>query len=186
MDPQELLREAQLFLVHGNDQESIDAFTKALEAGADPYIAYLSRGVAYIKIKEVDKAISDFNHAISANSKSARAYFYRGMAYMMQMEFENAVVDFTKALTLKTDYGMALFSRAVAYARLGKFDESSQDMKVVLPQMEQNLQSFADTYGIIRTEMGKAMAQISGEAQTPALELSEKDMSTLKKWIEEE
>jgi len=185
MDPQTLLREAQMFFVDGKDKESIDAYTKALQAGADPYIAHLSRGVAHVKIKEVDMALGDFSKAISANNKSARAYFFHGMAYMMKEEFENAVSDFTRALELKTDYAMAKFARAVSYARMDKFDESSQDMMVVMPQMEENFQSFADTYGIIRTEMWKVMEQISGEEKMPTLGLSEKDISTLKKWLDQ-
>jgi hypothetical protein len=43
MDPQELMREAQLLFVDGKVKESIKAFTKAIEAGANPYIAHLSR-----------------------------------------------------------------------------------------------------------------------------------------------
>ena len=186
MDTQELMREAQLLFVEGKEKESIKAFTKAIEAGADPYIAHLSRGVAHVKIKEVDMALGDFSKAISANNKSARAHFFRGMAYMMKEEFENAVLDFTRALELKTDYAMAKFARAVSYARMDKFEESSQDMMVVMPQMVENFQGFADTYGIIRTEMWKVMSQISGEEKMPTLGLSEKDITTLKKWLEQE
>ena len=184
MDTQELMREAQLLFVDGKVKESIEAFTKAIEAGANPYIAHLSRGVAHVKTEEVEMALNDFNKAISMNNQSARAYFFRGMVYMMKNEFDNAVSDFTRALELKTDYGMAKFSRSVSYARLGKLDESSKDMMAVLPEMEKNLQSFADSYGIIRTEMGKVMAQMAGEAA--ALDLNEKDINTLKKWLEEE
>jgi hypothetical protein len=46
MDPQELLRQAQLLCVDGKVKESIEVFTRAIEAGANPYIAHLSRGVA--------------------------------------------------------------------------------------------------------------------------------------------
>jgi len=105
---------------------------------------------------------------------------------MMKNEFESAVSDFTKALEYKQGYGMAKFSRAVSNARLGKFEESSKDMNAVLPQMEENLQSFADTYGIVRTQMWKVMEQLSGEASTPTLELKEKDINTLKQWLEQE
>jgi tetratricopeptide (TPR) repeat protein len=187
MDMQELLRDAQLLFANGKDKESLEAFTKALEAGADPYLVYLSRGVVYVRTREADSALENFSKAIEANSKSARAHFYRGIAFMMKEEFENAIADFTKALELKTDYAMALFARAVSYARLGKFDESSKDMLVVVPQMEQSVQSFADSYGIVRTQMWKAMAQMGGgEAGTPTLSLKEKDMETLKKWLKAE
>src|SRR3990172_4662365 len=159
MDPSGLLKEAQLLLIDGKDKESIEAFTDA---------------------------IKDFGMAIEANSKSARAYFFRGLAHMLKNEFENSVEDFTKALELKTDYGMAKFSRATAYARLDKADEASKDLMEVMPQLELNLQSFADTYGIVRTEMWKVLAQISGERQWPTLTLGKKEMDTLKKWLSEE
>jgi tetratricopeptide (TPR) repeat protein len=139
-----------------------------------------------VKVQEIGKALSDFDTAISLNKQSARAYFFRGMIFMLQNEFEKAVADFTSALTYKKDYGMAMFCRAVSYARLGKFEESSKDMLIVLPQMEENLQSFADTYGIVRTEMWKVMAQMSGDAKTPTLALDEKELNTLKKWLEQD
>jgi tetratricopeptide (TPR) repeat protein len=186
MDPIRMLEEAQLLLVDGKDKESIEAFTKAIEAGADPYIAYLSRGASHLKLKQADEALNDFNEAISANSKSARAYFYRGMVYMRKHKFEKAVEDFSKALELKTDYTMAKFSRAISYAQLDKTEEASKDMMAVMPQMEQNIQSFADTYGIVRTERWKVMAQLSGERPLSTLGLSENEIDTLKKWLEEE
>ncbi len=186
MEPQEMLRAAQLLFVEEKDKESIEAYTKAIEAGADPYVSHLSRGVVYVKTREVDKALEDFNNAINANKRSFRAYFYRGMAYMMRGEFEKAIEDFTGALNLKTDYAMAKFSRAVSFARLGRYDEASKDMLVVIPQMEEGLQSFSDSYGIVRTEMWKVMAQISGESKTPTMELGEKEMDALKKWLRQE
>jgi tetratricopeptide (TPR) repeat protein len=183
MEPQELLRQGQLLFVEGKDKESIEAYTHAIEAGADPYIAHLSRGVAYVKIKEANKAIDDFTRALDANRQSARAYFYRGLVKMMKEEFDNAVGDFTKALDFKTNYAMAKFARAVSYARLGKWDEASKDMMAVVPEMEANLQSFADTHGIVRTQMWKVMAQLSGDSEIPTLNLSEEAMNILKEWL---
>lgn len=185
-DNEELLRKAQLFFAEGKNKESIDAFSKALEAGADRYIVHLSRGVGYIKEQDVDHAINDFSEAIHVNKQSARAHFFRGLAYMMKNEFGDAIADFTSALEYKHDYFMAKFCRGVSYARLGNFEESSKDMAVVLPQMDENLQSFADTYGIVRTEMWKVMAQMGGDAKTTNLSLSEKEISTLKKWLDQE
>jgi len=185
MNSQDLLKEAQLLFVDGKDKESIEAFRKAMEAGADPYICHLSSGAAHLKLKETGEAINDFGKAIEANNKSARAYFYRGMAYMDKNEFEKAVDDFTRALEQKTDYAMAKFSRAVAYARMDKIEEASQDMMAVIPEMERGLQTFSDSYGIVRTEMWKVLAQLSGERPWPTAELGEKEMETLKKWLKE-
>lgn len=186
MDANGLLKEAQVLFIEGKDKESIEAFTKAINAGADPYIAFLSRGAAHLKLKEGEHAIKDFSEAIKANFKSPRAYFFRGMAYLLGNEYEKAIEDFTRALELKSDYGMAKFSRSAAYAQLGKFEEASKDLTEVLPQMEVNLQSFADTYGIVRTQMWRLLAQLSGETTWPALKLNEKEVDTLKRWLSEE
>lgn len=186
MDSQELLRQAQLLFAEEKYKESIEAFTKALEAGADPYISHLSRGVGYMNLQDIDSALGDFSKAISLNTQSARGYFFRGLAHMMKNGFEDAVSDFTNALEYKHDYGMAKFCRAVSNARIGNFEESSKEMAAILPQMEENLQSFADSYGIVRTEMWKVMAQMSGDAKTPTLALNENEISTLKKWLDQE
>ena len=185
MNPDDLLKEAQLLLVDGKDRESIEVFSKAIEAGAAPYICHLSCGVAHLKLKEVDEAINDFSKAIDANNKSARAYFYRGLSYMDKNEYEKAADDFSQALERKTDYGMAKFSRAVAYARMNKTEEATEDMMAVIPEMEKNLQAFSDSYGIIRTEMWKVFAQLSGERPWPTVELGEKEIETIKKWLKE-
>ena len=185
MNPDDLLKEAQLLLVDGKDRESIEVFSKAIEAGADPYICHLSLGVVHLKLKETDKAINDFSKAIDANNKSARAYFYRGLSYMDKNEYEKAAEDFSHALERKTDYAMAKFSRAIAYARMNKAEEASQEMMAILPLMEENIQAFADTYGIVRTEMWKVLAQLSGERPWPTVELGEKEIETIKKWLKE-
>jgi len=185
MDPMELLKEAQLLFVNGKHKESIEAFTKAIEAGVEPYIGYLSRGAANLKADEADKAINDFTQAINANNESARAYYFRGIVYLMREEFEQAVSDFTKALELKKDYAIAQFSRSVAYARMNMTEEASADMKHIMPLMEENIQSFADSHGILRTQLTKVVGVLEGERQWPTLDLDAKEMDTLKKWLDE-
>ncbi len=186
MNPVELLKEAQIFFLDGKYKESIEVFTKAIEAGADPYITHLSRGVAHLKLKEIDEAINDFTEAINANNQSARAYYFRGNVHMMKNEFEKAVSDFSKAMELQSGHVMARFSRGVAYARMNKVDEASADIKAVMPEMELNMQGFVDTHGIVRTELFKVMEQISGGRPLISLKLSEKEINTLEKWLKEE
>jgi tetratricopeptide (TPR) repeat protein len=185
MDYKQLLGEAQLLFVEGKEKESVEAFAKALEAGADPFIVYLSRGAAHLKLKEVDRALDDFSKAIEVNNKNARAFYFRGMAFILNNEFERAVSDFSMALEIKVDLFTAKFARATAYARMKKFEEAALDLKVVLPQMGVNLHSFTDTYGILRNEMWKVVEQLSNEILHPNLRLTEEEINTLRKWLEE-
>ncbi|MEW6571259.1 MAG: tetratricopeptide repeat protein [Nitrospirota bacterium] len=184
MTAEELLGKAQLLFVDGKHRESIGAFTEALEAGANAYIVHLSRGVAYLNLKELDNAINDLHQAINANDKSARAYYYRGMIFMAKEDFERAIADFTQSLELKPDLHIVKFARATAYARLRQYDNAAADFKAVLPQMEVNLQSFTDTYGIVRTAMWKVMAQMDGEATAPEWTASE--IEAIKRWLGDE
>ncbi len=186
MDPKELLGKAQILFVEGNEEESIKVFTQALDAGADPFIVYLSLGVAHMKLKKPDKAMEDFNKAIEANSKNPRPYYYRAMLYMDSDEYAKAITDLTSALELKPDLHFAKFARATAHGRLGNIDESAADFKTVIPLMAENMQSFADQYGMVRTQVGKVMSQLSGERETPAVQLNEEEMGTLKKWLDGE
>lgn len=87
MDAHEFFEDGKRLFVEGMLRESIDAFTKALDAGADPEITYLSRGTAYLKLKEANEAIDDFTKAIEADKSSPRACYYRGMAYTNKEDF---------------------------------------------------------------------------------------------------
>lgn len=184
MDPKELLGKAQILFVEGMEEDSIKVFHQALDAGADPFIVYLSLGVAHMKLKKPDKALEDFNKAIEANSKNPRPYYYRAMIYMDSEDYEKAITDLTRALELKPDLHFAKFARATAYGRLGNTDESAADFKTVIPLMEVNMQSFADQYGMVRTQVGKIMSQLSEEREAPTVQLSEQEMETLKKWLD--
>ena len=64
MDAKELFREGQIFFVEGKYAESIASFSKAIEAGEKTEIAFLSRGVAYFRMEQFDKAAEDFNVVI--------------------------------------------------------------------------------------------------------------------------
>ncbi len=188
LDATAAFQEGQLLFIEKKIKESIEAFTNALEAGSDPFMTYLSRGSAYLQMKETDYAINDFSKAIEANKKSARPYYYRGMAYMVKSDYGKAADDLSKALELAPKLLAARFARAVAYARSGKLDEASSDLKDTIPEMEAGLERFADNYGIVKTEMWKVMSQLTGEAaeaEAPGLELTPEEVETIKKWLVE-
>ncbi|MGW8273037.1 MAG: tetratricopeptide repeat protein, partial [Thermodesulfovibrionales bacterium] len=123
MTGKELFEQAQALLVEGKDEESARKFTEAIEAGHDPYMCHLSRGVARLKMKDAGEAAKDFTRAIELHAESSRPYYYRGMVNLMEEHFDLAVEDFSHAMKLKPPMPVAEFSRAVAYARMGNYDE---------------------------------------------------------------
>jgi tetratricopeptide (TPR) repeat protein len=186
MDTKQLIGEAQLLFVHGRIEESIAAFARALEAGADPFMVHLSVGVGYLKLREADKAIDSFSKAAGVKSDHPRAYYYRGLAFLGKKDYEKAVSDLSRALELKPDLHASRFARAAAFVRLQNLDEAIKDLRIVLPEMEANMQQFTDTYGILRTEMSNVMDQTGGGREMPALGLAQKEMDIINRWLQEE
>jgi tetratricopeptide (TPR) repeat protein len=185
MEAKELFHEAQILLMQGKQKESIEILTKAIEAGADKAMAYLSRGVAYLQLKETDKAIEDFGAAAEADKSNARPYYYRGTAYMIKEDYKKAIEDLSISLRLKPGNGAAMFARGTAFVQLGMEDEASKDIKSALAVSETAVQSFVDTYGILRTQFDRALMMMSGEGKAPGLALTEEEQAKLRKWIEE-
>ncbi len=185
MNAKDLFEEAQALFIDGNTKESIEFFTKALDAGYDKFMVHLSRGVGYLRMEEIDKAAEDFGKAVSLKIDNPRAYFYRGMAALIGGKNEAAVLDFNKALDLKPGFSLALLARGTALSRLNRIDEAAADIRKLIPQLDSNLQSFVDTYGLVRTEMWKVMAEVSGEVPRQAYEMTPEEIEKFKKFLGE-
>jgi len=166
MDAKELFGEGQASFVEGKYGESIESFSKAIEAGEKTELAFLSRGVAYFRMEQFDKAVQDFNHAIDINSGNFRAHFYRGISYMAQKEYEKAIMDFDNTIKIKSDYGAAFFARGTAYAQIGNEYEAQRSIQTAISCSEASMQWVADHYGMFRTQFDQAMALMPGEDLT--------------------
>ncbi len=63
--------------------------------------AYMTRGIAYRKKGDYDRAIADYDKAIKLNPKDAKAYSNRGVAYEKSGQSDKAIADFRKVLELR-------------------------------------------------------------------------------------
>jgi len=186
MTAAELFQEGQTLLLDGKVREAEEVFTKAIDAGADPYMAHLSRGVCRMHLKQPGPAAEDFTRAIGLNASGYRPFYYRGMARMIEGNAAGAIEDLTRVLEMKTDHVQAQFARGVCYSTTGHPEEAASDIKPLIPLMEQNVQQFVDEYGIMRTQMSKALAQFSGERKTPEVHLTDEEIETIRDWLGEE
>ncbi len=181
----ELFEAARKLFVEGRHQESIDVFSEFLTMRGNTSVVLLSRGVAYLKTGQIDKAIEDFGSVIGMDSQHARAYFYRGTARMSRDEFEKAIIDFDKTIEIKPDYGAAYFARGSAYAQTGNAYEAARNIKTAITFSEGNSQGFSDTFGMVRTQFNKAMALMEGKEESRGMLLTEEEIRLVKKWLEE-
>lgn len=184
MDANTFFEDAKRFFVEGKLGESIEAFTKAADAGYDPKISYLSRGVAYLKLRDAENAIKDFSRVITLSGESPRAYYYRGIAHSQKKDFGKAVEDFSRAIELKPDDGAALFARGASYLKMGKIDAAGEDIKQATNHLVKAVQGYADTIGD-RTHLDRVLAILEGERRGDALDLNDAEFETIRSMLEE-
>lgn len=108
--------------------------------------AYASRGEAYKKMKDLDKAISDFNQAIEINPSNVVFYMDRALAYYNQKSFDLAISDIDKALKLNTD--KELFSdlfaiRGISYLRKEDLNSAISDFDEAIKFNRENSSAYS-------------------------------------------
>jgi clan AA aspartic protease (TIGR02281 family) len=77
--------------------------------------AYQSRGMAWYKLGEFDRAIDDFTQAIKIDPKYIRTFYNRGLAWEQKGKFDNALSDLRYFAELDPSYPDA----KKAIARIG-------------------------------------------------------------------
>jgi len=184
MGANDFFEDGKRFFVEGKLKESVEAFTKAAEAGHEPKISYLSRGAAYLKLRNADKAIADFSRVIDLDKNNPRAYYYRGMANTQKKDFKKAVEDFSRAIELKPDDGSSLFARGASYIEMGKLEEAGQDIRNAANYLAAAVQGYADTIGD-RTHLDKVLSVLEGERRADTLDINEAEFETIKKLFED-
>lgn len=186
MEPLELLGDAQRLFLEGDYEASVNKFSDALEAGADAFMVFLSRGVAYLRMEQMDKAGEEFGKAIEKNPDNLRGYYYRGVIYLAKEDFKRALPDLNRVIELNPEHGPAHLARGTLYGLIGEEEKSAMDMKTAIIKSESEMQGFSDTLGLLRTQFHKAMSQMIGESEGAALSLTEDEIDQVKKWVDEE
>ncbi len=120
--------QGQKTFLGGDLEDSIKAFSNALEQGVHPVHSHLNRGIAYFKTCQFDRAIEDFDIIINENNSHERALFYRGIAKLNLEENEEAIHDLDRSLALKPERGDTYLARGLAHNALGHKDEAEKDI----------------------------------------------------------
>jgi tetratricopeptide (TPR) repeat protein len=177
---QDAFSDGAMLFAQGKFEESICHFSRVIEMDPKLRKAYMSRGVAWVKSGNADKAGEDFEKAIELDPKDPRGYHFRALTHLKKGEREKAKADFDKAIELDDRYGAAYFGRGTSLSEMGDLDRAGKDMEMAARIGEAHLQRFADHHNIWRTKFDKVLAYWEGDrpadiAMTP----------DLKSWYEE-
>jgi regulator of sirC expression with transglutaminase-like and TPR domain len=80
----------------------------------DPSDAYNGEALAYLRLKQYDKAVEAYTRYIQAQPGDVHARYNRAVAYVNLKEYDNAIADLDAYLTRKPDDTMAIRLRADA------------------------------------------------------------------------
>src|SRR5262249_40868894 len=107
-------------------KDSLSLFDAALKKGPH-YVAYTSRGIAFLDTGNAEAALADFNSALKMNPSFSYAYNNRGSILSDQGRYDEAMGDFDAAITNNPYLADAYDNRANALARKGEPEKALTD-----------------------------------------------------------
>jgi len=117
-------------LAKGNDDEAIRLFTKVFDSKASTpmlYYDHVSRGIAYVRKHDDEKALSDFDEAVKLKPEDMDARFRRGGARVQLKQFEGAIEDLNTVIEKDPMNAQAFRLRGFSYNVLNKTSEAAAD-----------------------------------------------------------
>jgi tetratricopeptide (TPR) repeat protein len=150
-------------------QDAANDYTAALRIKPQWAAALRHRGLAYIKLPDLDNGIRDLKAALDLEPQGPEAagiYFNLGLAYLLKDDFPNAIAAYSGAIDRKFDTAEVYYDRGLAYQRTKEIDKAIEDFKVATGK---------------NPEYGEAWRQL-GEAyeEKAAQRLAEKDQEGAK------
>jgi tetratricopeptide (TPR) repeat protein len=144
-----------------NSLKEIEIFSKAIaDAPNDIDIVilsfyYLSRGIYYIKTRQITLAIQDFNILIKLDPEHIdNTYRWRGYAYCFNGNYDAAIQDFSRVLDPNSDD--AFNGRGICYALKGQYNQASQDFtQAILAATEPDPNPNPNLVGYVNIELYK-------------------------------
>jgi serine/threonine protein kinase len=94
--------------------------------------AYYAQGLADVKLKNYQAAISNFSQAIKLNPSFVLAYNDRGITYAELKNYQSAIADFNQTLKLDPDYADGYYNRGLTYAYLKDYQAAIADFNQTL------------------------------------------------------
>ncbi len=101
----------------GNHQSAIAILSKALAYSSDPASVYVTRGLSYRALGQLDSARQDFIAAINSAENPAVAYFQRGRLACEQGDIAAALSDWQQAIHVSPNYAEAHYQLGVVQSQ---------------------------------------------------------------------
>ena len=114
----ELISAGDKLLADGKLDDALAAFDGAVDSSSDSGAGAQRRGLAYLRLGKLERAIDDCNAALRLNGKLADAYLVRGQAEKQSGDAAKAAADFSEALENSPDRADVLTARLRSYQQM--------------------------------------------------------------------
>ena len=91
--------------------------------------ALVNRGIAYRRLGDINRAITDYDEAIRLNPRAADAFNNRGNAFRALDDLDRAMRDYDEAIRLDAHYAHAFNNRGVIFLESGRCRASSRRLQ---------------------------------------------------------
>ena len=129
--PQQIDLKMQLalyYVVDGQPRKAIEAYSEVIKADENSFVAWQSRGDAYLNIGQHSEAVADLQHALKLDPNNSSVL--NNLAWVLATSPQDEVRDAKRAIELATkaceqsDYSQShiLSTLAAAYAEAGEFE----------------------------------------------------------------
>ena len=113
--------------------KAVECYSRAIQIDpARACDAYLGRGMCYLELDELDKALVDFGEAGLLNPQNTQVYLNRALVYMQRSDWPRAMDDYMKAIQLGTRDPAAFAGRAMVHLEQGNIYQAEHDFQEAL------------------------------------------------------
>lgn len=96
----------------------------------DRAATHVNRGILYLRLGHLDRAMQDFDEAVSLYPALAEGHINRGAAYLRQENWRAAAEAISQGLQRDPENpAQAYYNRAVAYEEMGQFRAAYDDYR---------------------------------------------------------
>jgi len=88
-----------------------------------------SKGNYFIKMGQMDSAMTSFNDALVKDSTHYKSYHGRGIVKLATKKYSEALKDFNNCIRLKFNYADAFFARGVTYLAMNQNKKACTDFE---------------------------------------------------------
>lgn len=130
LDNKDTVDKALSLIGLGKYQDAVVCLDEALGAIRDielEWIAYESRGSAFVALGLIEKALDDYESAIRLFPDRPLSYNSRANLYNNMGELQKALSDYDRVISLDAEYAIGFYNRGICYRRLEQFEKALAD-----------------------------------------------------------